>query len=128
MTLLAIVLVGCQSGRNSNTLPTPRALGVGETIGVVVATSTAPAARDGVRTLLSLTCTKHQLIVNTNLEGIVANADCSRQPLQAALERFLGQPVTITYTGDKLRITNPNAGVLDVAASDATIREINAPP
>ena len=34
----------------------------------------------------------------------------------------------MTYTGDKLRIINPNAGASDVAAANAAIREINAAP
>lgn len=119
----AVAVVACQSGATPSKSPTPRPMAEGEIVGGPAMSSTS-----AVRSLLSLSCVNGQLILKTNLEGIVATMDCATEPLQAVLDRFLGQPVTIAYTAGKLHIANPNGGALDIAAAGATIRETDATP
>jgi hypothetical protein len=105
-----------------------RPLNDGEEIGKVQRSAGGTAAIEGVRTLLALTCREKQLIVTTNKESITAGMDCQQQPPQAALDRFLGRPVAVTYAGGRLRIENPSAGTLELPAADASITETHATP
>ncbi len=129
VTLAVVVLAGCAGGSTVKRPEAPsRLLADGEQIGAGVGASGATTATAGVRTLLAMACNDGQLIVRTNREGIVAQMDCTKAVPRSTLDRFLGQPVTITYKDAHLRIDNPQAGTIDAAAAGATLTGINATP
>jgi hypothetical protein len=104
----------------------PRPMAAGETLGKADASSGADVA---ARTLLSVTCRDGQLVVRTNLDAISAADDCTQPIPQAALDRFIGLPVIITYTGERLVIENVAAGIkLELTAKDAAIGAIDGTP
>ena len=125
--VLALAIAGCGAPKSvQRTPPAVRPLADGAQIGA--GGPTAGTATAGVRTLLAMVCNDGQLVLRTNREGIVAQMDCGKAVPDATLQRFLGQPVTITYKDQHLKVSNPQAGIIDVAASGATIEEINATP
>jgi hypothetical protein len=116
--------VGCTTVKSAVKTPVARTLDEGEVIGGAGGNGTVTA----VESLVSADCAHGTLILKTNLNAILALMDCTQQPPQAALERFIGLPVTITYTNDKLRLAKSSGETLDFAVKDATVTHVNAAP
>jgi len=118
----------CTTGGPGAPTPVVRPLAAGETLGQVDhASAGTPTA--GVRTLLSVTCTRGRLVVRTNVDSITAPDDCKQPIPQATLDAFLGLPAVITYTGDHLIIASIAGGAkLTLTARNATIGDIHGSP
>ena len=116
----------------STTPPKPSAktpLADGASIGKIERSAGGTAVVTEIRSLLTLNCAAGQLTLRTNLEAISAKMDCSRMISQPILDRFLGLPVVVTYSGETLQIESPVAGTIVLPnVKDATLEEIRATP
>ena len=124
----AAVLAACGGSSGFRTSTETRPLGDGESLGKIERLAGGTAVTSNVRTLLTLACQNGQLILRTNQEAISGEMDCSKQIPQAALDRFLAQPVVITYNGERLRLENPSAGTLNLTVKGATTSALRAAP
>ncbi|MBI5285529.1 MAG: hypothetical protein HY874_10590 [Chloroflexi bacterium] len=127
VAMAAMAFGPCGTGVRDKTPSKARPMVAGEVLGKVGAPS-ADGTPIVARTLLSVTCREGVVVVRTNVDGISALMDCSRPVPQSSLDRFIGVPVIITYTGDVLRVENSNAGKLEIPATDATVGSIDATP
>jgi hypothetical protein len=101
----------------------------GASIGKIQRSAGGTAVVTEVRSLLTLNCAADQLTLRTNLEAINGKMDCSRMISQPILDRFLGLPVVVTYSGETLQIESPVAGTIVLPnVKDATLEEIRATP
>jgi hypothetical protein len=124
LSLSAFAVIGCGLGVTSPVKEPPsRALAEGETIGRVERGIDGTATSGDVLTLLSLSCNRDQLTVRTNHNGITATMDCTKQVTQAAVERFLGLQVSITYAGGALTIESATAGMLELPVGEPRVTE-----
>ena len=127
VAMAALAFGPCGTGVRDKQASKARPMAAGEVLGKVDAPS-ADGTPTIARTLLSVTCREGVVVVRTNVDGISALMDCSRPVPQSSLDRFIGVPVVITYTGDVLRVENSNAGKLEIPATDATVGLIDATP
>jgi hypothetical protein len=125
--IAATVLAGCSLGVNGRPTPVTRALVPGETLGRVERAS-AGTPDSAVRTLLSVTCRDGLLGVRTNADAISAEDDCTTAIPQSTLDQLLGQPVVVTYTGERLVIENAAGLRLELPAKNAVVGAINGTP
>jgi len=127
VAMAALAFGPCGTGVRDKQPSKARPMVAGEVLGKVDAPS--PDGTPTVaRTLLSVTCREGVVVVRTNIDGISALMDCSRPVPQSSLDRFIGVPVVVTYTGDVLRVENITAGKLDIPATDARLGAIDATP
>ncbi|MDP9238347.1 MAG: hypothetical protein M3P30_13310 [Chloroflexota bacterium] len=76
-----------------------------------------------IRSLRTISCSKGQLTLKTNLETLTGGMDCSRMIEESIPDRFLGQPVAVTYTGGAVRIENSTPGTTTLPDIASLIRE-----
>lgn len=124
----ALFLAACSSGGGSGDKTPDGALEDGATLGRIDRLPGGTPVPTDVRTLLTIECQSEQLIVRTNLEQITAKMPCDRLLPGPIIERFLGQPVAITYDDSRLKIENPGAGSIELPAEDAIRTERDATP
>ncbi len=127
VAMAALAFGPCGTGVRDKQASKARPMVAGEVLGKIDAPS-ADGTPTVARTLLSVTCREGVVVVRTNVGAISALNDCTRPVPQSSLDRFIGVPVIITYTGDVLRVENANAGKLEIPAMDATLGLIDATP
>lgn len=98
-----------------------RALKEGETIGKIDRLPGGTAVISGAPTLLAIDCVDDQLTVRTDVDSIVATMDCRQQVPQQTRDLFIGKPVALAYSRQRLRIDSPAAGTLELPAKDARV-------
>lgn len=95
----------------------------GESIGKIERSTTGTAVVTPIRSLLTISCSDGQLTLKANLETLTGGMDCSRMVEESIADRFLGQPVAVTYTGGAVRIENSTAGTITLPDIANPIRE-----
>ena len=118
----------CQLHTTSKKANDAQPLTDGQTIGKIDRLPGGTAVASEVVTLLNVACVDGELIVRTNLQSISGKMDCAQQIPQAALERFYGQSVTVSYANSRLRIDSVSAGTIELSVTGATITQFNATP
>jgi hypothetical protein len=128
IAVATIAYVACTTGGPGAPTPVSRPLASGETLGRGAKGSEGtPDA--SVRTLLSVTCKSGRLVVRTNVDAITAPDDCTQLIPQSTLDEFIGLPVVITYTGERLNFENIARGAkFSLNAKNATMGVIRATP
>lgn len=108
----AIGCTACQSGSKLKRTIATTPVADGESIGKIERSAGGTAVVTDIRTLLTLSCSNGQLTLRTNLETLTGGMECSRMVGQSIADRFLGQPVAVTYSGGAVQIENPTAGTI----------------
>ncbi len=123
-------LVACgsnSSAKKSSTATHP--LADGATIGKIERSAGGTAVVTNVRSLLALSCREGEVTLRTNLEALIGSMDCSHMITQSIADRFLGQPVVVTYGGGNLQLENPTAGTIVLpGVSNLSVTDLSAPP
>jgi hypothetical protein len=110
--VIVVATVACRSGSNTRRPAATTPVADGESIGKIERSAGGTAVVTDVRTLLTLSCGNGELTIRTNLDALAGGMDCSRMVGQSVTDRFLGQPVVITYAGGAVQIENPTAGTI----------------
>jgi hypothetical protein len=129
MLLLALCVgTACKIGREDNDGPQGDTLSEGESLGTFDRLPGGTAVPVDVRTLLALECTNDRLVLRTNLESLTASMPCERMLPASFTERFIGQPVSIRYENERLKVDNPVVGSIELPADEPQVTTNDATP
>lgn len=129
-----ITLVEILSACRSNATPRPTSAtsrsqtGDSQSLGRIDRSGGGTAVASDGRLFVSLSCVSGNLTLRTNLEVVHASMDCARVVPQSIIDRFVSQPVAVTYAGRAITIDSPTAGTIvlsevkdfSVSSADAT--------
>ncbi len=104
----------------------------GEMIGRIERLAGGTAMATNPRTLLDAVCNDRTLTITTNRETVTARMDCSHMFLAPVVEKYIGRPVAISYSGKthSLRVEGETADTVGMVfpVSKPRVTPNDAPP